>query len=124
MEKLRNLGILDRINSIKKMFNIDVSFALKEPLISDIDQQLENAIGYYPIPIGIVDEFRRNGILFPLLLATEEKTIIPALNSISKWIHNKNGKITSCILGVEIIGQVFFLKKIFLILQKNYHYLS
>lgn len=66
---------------------------------------IENAIGYFQLPIGLATNFRIDGrdILIPM--AVEETSIIAAASKTAKWVR-ESGYIQTRVDGHEIIGQI------------------
>ena len=66
---------------------------------------IENAIGYFQLPMGVATNFCINDKYYALPMAVEETSIIAALSKTAKWI-NRHGKITTKVEGDCIIGQI------------------
>ena len=77
-----------------------------DPAISDqAEHFIENLIGCFPLPLGVVPNCFIDGIRRIIPLAVEETSIIAGLSKTAKWIH-RLGKITTHRKGNCIIGQV------------------
>ena len=98
LHRLFKFGALDtedlRLLSKKDLF----SFSLAEKLI-------ENVIGYFQMPLGVVPHFVIDGRAYVVPMAIEETSIIAAASKTAKWIKNK-GEIRTQILGRNSTGQM------------------
>jgi len=99
--KLLELGFLnkDDVNLLKK------SQFLKQDLAEDF---IENSLGYFPMPYGVVTHLNVNGVDRLVPMAVEETSIIAAASKTSKWIKSNNGKITTKRISSQGIGQIQF----------------
>src|SRR5947209_3481184 len=78
------------------------------PLPGQIAEHLiENAIGYFQIPMGIATQFRIDGRELLIPMAVEETSIIAAASATAKWICSR-GSIRTRMQGRWIIGQIQF----------------
>ena len=68
------------------------------------DGWIENTIGCFPIPMGIVSDCPLNGIDRTLVLAVEETSIIAALNRTNGWIR-RDGTLSATLSDPSLIGQ-------------------
>ncbi len=70
---------------------------------------IENYIGYLSFPIGIVKNLKINGKYYSLPIATEESSVVAALNFAAKILENANLKYS---LG-EVLGisQIYIKRK-------------
>ena len=102
LQKLESFGIIRREDVIYLKSGCIKDTALGENFI-------ENVIGYFQIPLGIATNFKIDGrdVLIPM--AVEETSIIAAASKTAKWVR-ENGKITTEVIGNEIIGQIQFPK--------------
>jgi hydroxymethylglutaryl-CoA reductase len=66
---------------------------------------IENAVGYFPIPLGLATNFNIDGRDLLIPMAVEETSIIAACSASAKWIR-REGHISSYSKGKLIIGQV------------------
>lgn len=73
-------------------------FALGEKFI-------ENVIGWFQLPLGVVTNFRVDGEDFVIPMAVEETSIVAAASKTAKWVR-ENGEIRTEVVGSEIIGQI------------------
>lgn len=82
---------------------------------------IENAIGYWPMPLGIANDIPINGTLYQLPLAIEETSVIAGLCKMGKLLRQQ-GSLTTQHLTTEIIGQVPFAKvNLTTELEKQWH---
>lgn len=102
-----------------------LKFLMKEDFISEDDAHflesggldsislgekfIENAIGYFQIPMGVATNFVIDGKSVLIPMAVEETSIIAAASKTAKWIYEK-GAITTETIGQDIIGQIQFAK--------------
>ncbi len=66
---------------------------------------IENAIGYFQIPMGIATHFTIDGQARLIPMAVEETSIIAAASATAKWVA-AHGEITTRMEGRWIIGQI------------------
>lgn len=66
---------------------------------------IENAIGYFQIPMGVAMHFNIDHRDYVIPLAIEETSVIAALSKTAKWIR-QHGQITTFQEGSCIIGQI------------------
>jgi len=97
-ERLMAMGVLtlDDIAFIKS--GGIQSLQLAETLV-------ENAIGYFQLPLGVATNFCIDGEDYVIPLAVEETSIIAALSKTAKWIR-QNGHIETAVFGETLIGQI------------------
>lgn len=66
---------------------------------------IENVIGYFQLPLGVVTNFRIDGRDYVIPMAVEETSIVAAASKTAKWVR-ENGGIETRVIGNEIIGQI------------------
>lgn len=66
---------------------------------------IENAIGYFQVPLGIATNFRIDGVDYAVPMAVEETSIIAAASATAKWVKT-SGSIKTDVIGKNIIGQI------------------
>jgi hydroxymethylglutaryl-CoA reductase len=66
---------------------------------------IENAIGFFQIPLGLATNFKIDGRDLYIPMAVEETSIIAACSAAAKWISTR-GEITTAMVGNLIIGQI------------------
>lgn len=97
--KLQDMGLLTK-EDIKLLKD---SAFLKKDLAEDF---IENSLGYFPMPYGVVTHLRVNGKSVLVPMAVEETSIIAAASKTAKWINESHGRITAKRLSKEGIGQI------------------
>lgn len=70
---------------------------------------IENALGYFQIPLGVATNFRIDDCDYIIPMAVEETSIIAAASKTAKWVRD-HGSIQTEVRGVDIIGQIQFSK--------------
>ena len=76
------------------------------PVSSDLAEHLiENVIGFFQIPLGIVPYFVIDGKSYVIPMAVEETSIIAAASKTAKWVR-ENGSISTKCVGQGAIGQI------------------
>jgi hydroxymethylglutaryl-CoA reductase len=100
-QRLLDAGILD---------DADVAL-LKSAVSAEInalsDGFVENAIGSFPIPLGVVPAIPIDGREVMVPMAVEETSIIAALSNTAKWVRS-SGEITTETVGNCNLGQIYF----------------
>jgi hydroxymethylglutaryl-CoA reductase len=66
---------------------------------------IENVIGYFQLPLGVVTNLKVDGQDYVIPMAVEETSIVAAASKTAKWIR-ENGEIKTEVRGHEIIGQI------------------
>lgn len=66
---------------------------------------IENVLGYFQMPLGVATNFEIDGKPYVIPMAVEETSIIAAASKTAKWVK-EYGRITTEMLGKEIIGQI------------------
>lgn len=116
-EKLKGFSKLNLEQRLKKLeqlgalSSLDIEY-LKKGGLKDIglgEKFIENAIGYFQIPMGVATNFKIDGKTYLIPMAVEETSIIAAASKTAKWVR-ENGRIETSTLGAEIIGQIQFAK--------------
>ncbi len=69
------------------------------------EKLIENAIGYFQLPLGVATNFHVDGKDYLIPMAVEETSIIAAASKTAKWIR-ESGSLTTRVLGKDIIGQI------------------
>ncbi len=100
----------ERLERVKELTGLNEqeirSLAGEEVLPASIaDHLIENFIGYFQIPMGVVTHFVVDGKEILLPYAVEETSIIAAASSAAKWVKNE-GQIRTEMRGSLIIGQI------------------
>lgn len=68
---------------------------------------IENVIGYFQLPLGVVTNLNVDGEDYVIPMAVEETSIVAAASKTAKWVR-EHGKITTEVVGNHIIGQIQF----------------
>jgi hydroxymethylglutaryl-CoA reductase len=66
---------------------------------------IENVLGFFQMPLGVAANFEIDGEAVVIPMAVEETSIIAAASKTAKWIR-EHGRITTEMIGREIIGQI------------------
>lgn len=101
IERLINHGIIHK-DSAKFLKN-----TIPSQWSDHCNAWIENAIGYFPMPLGIANDIPINEKIYHLPLAIEETSVIAGLCKMGKLIRQK-GTLNTKPLNSEIIGQVPF----------------
>lgn len=98
-ELLKSMGLLTKadLQLLKK------SNFLKQDLAEDF---IENSLGYFPMPYGVVTHLNVNGVERLVPMAVEETSIIAAASKTSKWIKEANGSVTTRRVSQMGLGQI------------------
>jgi len=96
-----------RLQSMGLLTAEDVRFFRQgAPVSVDLAEKfIENVLGFFQLPLGVATNFEIDGKTHVIPMAVEETSIIAAASKTAKWIR-ENGKITTSMLGREIIGQI------------------
>jgi hydroxymethylglutaryl-CoA reductase len=97
-EKLLKAGILK---------SEDIAYLSEGGICSNYiaEHCIENAIGYFQIPLGVAMHFNIDHRDYVIPLAIEETSVIAALSKTAKWVK-QHGQITTHQEGSCIIGQI------------------
>jgi hydroxymethylglutaryl-CoA reductase len=97
-EKLLKAGILK---------SDDIAYLSEGGICSNYiaEHCIENAIGYFQMPLGVAMHFNIDHRDYVIPLAIEETSVIAALSKTAKWIK-QHGQITTQQAGSCIIGQI------------------
>jgi hydroxymethylglutaryl-CoA reductase len=66
---------------------------------------IENVLGFFQMPLGVAANFEIDGQDLVIPMAVEETSIIAAASKTAKWVR-EHGRITTEMIGREIIGQI------------------
>ncbi len=105
--KLNRSERLMRLYEMGVLNTEDMEFlTLGSPMDMDLAEKfIENAIGYFKIPMGVAAHFVINRKAYVIPMAVEETSIIAAASKTAKWI-GEHGEITAQTVGENIIGQI------------------
>jgi len=84
-----------------------LNHSVQKELIELSEQFVENVIGCFPLPLGIVPQFVMDNKEYVVPLAIEETSVIAAVSKTMKWIR-ESGEIHTNVQGQDIIGQIQF----------------
>jgi hydroxymethylglutaryl-CoA reductase len=105
----RHLTLDERIEFLSEKFDLtqeEESYLHGKSIPSSIAENLiENAIGFFQIPLGLATNFKIDGRELFIPMAVEETSIIAACSAAAKWIGTR-GEITTSMVGDLIIGQI------------------
>jgi hydroxymethylglutaryl-CoA reductase len=111
LKKFREMDLEDRLNTLRLTIPLndqDVS-TIKNPTsvirFEDVNRMIENAIGIYPVPLGIATNFLVNGRKYHVPMATEEPSVIAAASYGAK-ISKASGGFRSTVGNSIIRGQI------------------
>jgi hydroxymethylglutaryl-CoA reductase len=88
--KFRELNLADRLDLIKKHASLEdrnIQFLKDSTHIlgfDNVNRMIENAIGVFPIPMGIATNFLINDIDYLIPMAIEEPSVIAATSKAAK----------------------------------------
>ena len=82
-----------------------LNHSVSEDVAHLAEKFVENAIGCFPLPLGIVPDFPIDGRFIAVPMAIEETSVIAGVNKMAKWIRH-SGVIATQTHGHEIIGQI------------------
>jgi hydroxymethylglutaryl-CoA reductase len=68
---------------------------------------IENTIGCFPLPMGVVPGFVMDNKEYVVPMVIEETSVIAAVSKMAKWIR-ESGEIQTKVHGQDIIGQIQF----------------
>ena len=105
--KLSRKERLQRLKEMGALESADIDYILEgAPLSLELAEHfIENAIGYFQIPMGVAANFVIDGRALAIPMAVEETSIVAAASKTAKWIRD-NGEIKTQIVGRDIIGQI------------------
>lgn len=111
-KRFSQLTLIDRIKYLLRLKRISSAESKKlltgETLTTSLAELLiENALGYYQIPLGIAVNFVIDGKPYIIPMAIEETSVIAAASKTAKWIAEQ-GIITTSVSGTCNIGQIHF----------------
>ncbi|APR65304.1 hydroxymethylglutaryl-CoA reductase, degradative [Borrelia anserina] len=90
-KNFRNESVLDKRQEIKSLLKLNsYDFFYDSTDENLLCNMIENYVGYLPLPIGIVKNLKVNGKYYIVPIATEEPSVIAALNLAAKILENAN----------------------------------
>ncbi|MBC6415367.1 MAG: hydroxymethylglutaryl-CoA reductase, degradative [Bdellovibrionales bacterium] len=110
--KLKFNQRLEKLKELKYLSQKDINYlklgsvSKNEKKRSDLVQCfIENALGYFPLPLGVATNFIINNKPYLIPMAVEETSIIAAASKTARWVC-ENGFIVTEVLNSHSIGQV------------------
>jgi hydroxymethylglutaryl-CoA reductase len=105
--KLEREERLQRLMEMGALTAEDVRFfRAGAPVASELAEKfIENALGYFQLPLGVATNFVIDGRAYVIPMAVEETSIIAAASKTAKWVR-EFGSIRTEVIGREIIGQI------------------
>jgi hydroxymethylglutaryl-CoA reductase len=110
-KKFRDLDLEGRLHMLRSdiPLNDDDVLTIKktssQTKFEDINRMVENAIGVYPVPLGIGTNFIINGKKYYVPMATEEPSVIAAASYAAK-ISSANGGFKATVGASIVRGQI------------------
>ena len=114
-EGFSKLHYKDRLIRLKKLGYLskeDISYLKLGSISKNLKQRveltqcfIENALGYFPLPLGLAANFIVNKKPYVLPMAVEETSIIASASKTARWICEE-GEITTKVLNSLSIGQI------------------
>jgi len=98
-EFLKKMGLLDKsdVQLLKKSNFMDQDLA---------EDFIENSLGYFPMPYGVVTHLNVNGTERLVPMAVEETSIVAAASKTAKWIKLSKGFIKTKRISKMGLGQI------------------
>src|SRR4051812_24376024 len=89
--RLSRADRLERVQELCGLSNDDLNILSgSAPPSTDIAEHLiENALGYFPIPLGVATNFTIDGRDLLIPMAVEETSIIAAASATAKWVRRE-----------------------------------
>jgi len=110
-KKFREMDMDERLDLLRRDVSLseeDVSL-IRNPLsvtkVETVNHMIENAIGVYPIPLGIATNFNINGKRYFVPMATEEPSVIAAASYAAK-LASLNRGFTAAVTDSIMRGQI------------------
>lgn len=69
------------------------------------DLFVENAVGSFPLPLGLATSFRINGREYLIPMAVEESSVIAAASNAARWVYESGGFQAEAVQS-QMIGQI------------------
>lgn len=110
--KFSRLERLKYLQEKKLLIQKDIEYlqnSVSAEMIDLSESFIENTIGCFSLPLGIVPEFYMDKKEYVVPMVIEESSVIAAVSKTAKWIR-ATGEITTRVHGQDIIGQIQFSK--------------
>jgi hydroxymethylglutaryl-CoA reductase len=100
----------DRVQRLKEVLNLSpeqTQLLMKDSALPHelSDLFVENSLGSFPLPLGLVTNIRCNNSDYAVPLAVEESSVIAAASNAAKWVRQSGGFETECVQSL-MIGQI------------------
>jgi hydroxymethylglutaryl-CoA reductase len=100
----------ERLEAVRSFSNLDyenvATLSNDSPLGFELsDSFIENAIGNFPLPLGIATSFKVNGKDYLVPMAVEESSVIAAASNAARWAY-ENGGFRAEATPQVMIGQI------------------
>ncbi|WP_024653363.1 hydroxymethylglutaryl-CoA reductase, degradative [Borrelia persica] len=90
-DNFRNKDILDKKQEIKDILKLNACDFFYDSVDENfLSNMIENYIGYLSLPVGIVKNLKINDKYYTVPIATEEPSVVAALNFAAKILENAN----------------------------------
>jgi hydroxymethylglutaryl-CoA reductase len=95
--KFTGFSNLSRQQRLQRLLELGLLSAADVSLLNDsvsetaghlAEKFVENAIGCFPLPLGVVPDFPIDGRLFTVPMAIEETSVIAGVNKMTKWVRD------------------------------------
>ena len=103
---------LKKLKQLKYLSSEDTAYLKLGSISSQLKERveltqclIENAIGYFPLPLGVSANFVINKKSYLIPMAVEETSIIASASKTARWVC-ENGEISTQTLGANSIGQI------------------
>ncbi|WNY68865.1 hydroxymethylglutaryl-CoA reductase, degradative [Borreliella lusitaniae] len=111
-ENFRHKSVLEKRQEIKSSLGLSFKDFFYNNANEDfLFNMIENYIGYLSFPIGIIKNLKINGKYYSLPIATEESSVVAALNFAAKILENANLNYS--------LGEVLGISQIYIKSQKD-----
>ncbi len=111
-KNFRHKSVLEKRQEIKSFLELSYKDFFYNNANEDfLFNMIENYIGYLSFPIGIVKNLKINGKYYSLPIATEESSVVAALNFAAKILENANLKYS--------LGEVLGISQIYIKSEKD-----
>lgn len=111
-KNFRHKSVLEKRQEIKSFLELSFKDFFYNNANEDfLFNMIENYIGYLSFPIGIIKNLKINGKYYSLPIATEESSVVAALNFAAKILENANLKYS--------LGEVLGISQIYIKSEKD-----
>ncbi len=111
-KNFRHKSVLEKRQEIKSFLELSYKDFFYNNANEDfLFNMIENYIGYLSFPIGIIKNLKINGKYYSLPIATEESSVVAALNFAAKILENANLKYS--------LGEVLGISQIYIKSEKD-----